>query len=76
VTKEGDSVFLDTNKPHVTAQCPCGGQYTAGSLSNGDAAVLHSIPYCENFDKLEPIEFMRVSRLGGAMPIDGGGWKS
>lgn len=66
---------LDTNKPHVTARCPCGGQYTAGESKCGEAFVLHTMPPCDNYMKMNVLDFLKSSRLNGAKPISGGTWK-
>ena len=49
-------------------KCP----YCEGSIGTGDMSVFHSIPYCEKFDKEEPLVFLRNVRLAtvGKLPDD------
>ena len=77
VLEEGGRVSpmpsLDTTRVHVTAICPfCKGQYTAGFLDNGEAAVFHTLPMCEKYQKLEVTDFLVVAREAGAEVLGGG----
>jgi hypothetical protein len=48
----------------VSKLCPCGGTYWAGYTEpSDDAVVLHSQPYCQAFDKLEPDRYLTKCRL-------------
>lgn len=38
--------------------CPCGGTVHAGFNMAGEGLVIHSLPYCAEFERLEPDQFM------------------
>lgn len=65
----GDSLTLDPSKPHVTAVCPCGGQYMAGESTSGVCFVLHSMPPCDAYIALEVTPFLRWARAHGARTL-------
>lgn len=65
----GDSLTLDVSKPHVTASCPCGGQFTAGEGTDGTAFVLHSMPPCKKYLQLDVITFLTWARTHGARTL-------
>lgn len=43
----------------ITFPCPCGGKVIVA----GHEAVLHSMPYCVDFEKKEPHDFVKMCRL-------------
>lgn len=49
----------DAQKATVLLQCPCtcGGAVTFFETSDKGAGVLHTVPTCETYDRLDPIEF-------------------
>ena len=48
---------------HIDFDCPfCGEPVRAGSNPDGEGAVLHRMPMCEQFDKLDPFEFLQAVR--------------
>jgi hypothetical protein len=58
------SVTIDDRQPHVSARCPfCGGTYTAGISTEGDGILIHSMPPCDKFSRLEMCDFMQAARL-------------
>jgi len=65
----GDSLTIDVRKPHVTAVCPCGGEFTAGESTDGVPFAIHSLPTCPKFVELGVAEFMRWARLHGARTL-------
>jgi hypothetical protein len=77
----GEDSF-DRNRPNVQAKCPfCGGQYTAGYLTDSAMAyerkanpgqevsvfrIEHTSPPCVKFLFLPAREFLQEARLAGA----------
>jgi hypothetical protein len=55
VASDGKKLKLE----HDLGLCPCGQPIFA---SSEPAAVIHGIPYCEQFLKLEPDEFLTYVR--------------
>lgn len=47
-------------------KCPCGGDIAASSGAR--PAVAHSIPYCLEFKRLEPTEFLAYVRRSRGIP--------
>lgn len=47
--------------------CPfCGGRVTYGEEAKLGPLLLHTVPHCEKFDRLDIIAFVREARLAGA----------
>jgi hypothetical protein len=67
--QEGDTLTLNVHQPHVTATCPCGGQFTAGECTNGEGMTVHSIPPCEKYLALDVIAFLQWARRNGARTL-------
>jgi len=68
-------VNIDTKRAHVIAVCPfCKGVYTAGFVegSTEEAVLVHTVPECDPFVRLEVLDFLERARLAGAVPIGGG----
>lgn len=38
--------------------CICGGKVTAGTTTDDQDVVLHSIPFCKDYEKRDPLEFV------------------
>jgi hypothetical protein len=43
--------------------CVCGGKISASTNPPAVMAVMHSIPYCEQFEKLDPEDFLAFVRM-------------
>lgn len=42
-------------------RCPfCGGRFTAGYLGDGQGAVLHTLPLCSAYERLEIDEYLHA----------------
>ena len=54
----GDKVSFDPEQPYVETTCMCGAIVIAGSMTNGQQAVIHKQPMCPEFDRLEPQDFL------------------
>jgi hypothetical protein len=67
------TVTLDTREPWLRARCPCGGEYTAGMTTDGDALLIHTIPYCRLFERAASADFLREARESGAEILAHGG---
>ena len=46
----------------VALQCPCGKQVFITRDEEGNPSVIHALPMCEHFEKLEPDEYLRWVR--------------
>lgn len=46
----------------VEGVCPCGGRWFAGT--DPEPSVVHTKPICEEFDKLEPEDYLKWIREG------------
>ena len=54
---------VTAEKTQVVMVCPCGGKAIVTSDERGEpASLLHSMPMCEEYEKLEPDEYMRWLR--------------
>lgn len=56
----------------VEVPCACGQLVRVGSMSTMDGAdlgpvVAHEMPFCEDFDRLEPLEFLQWLRVKKGM---------
>ncbi len=49
---------FDRSKSFVETICVCGQQVFAGTLKDGDPAIIHKLPMCSDFDRLEPDDFL------------------
>lgn len=50
--------------PEVSFPCMfCGGTAGAGHTDSGTPAVVHTLPHCETFEKLDPLDYLRANRL-------------
>ena len=59
-------IVLNPSLPHVDMTCPCGGVVTAGhATETGHSFVLHSVPACEEFVRLPPVNFLVWARNHG-----------
>lgn len=47
----------------VELTCVCGKTVNAGTL-NGEPCVLHAMPFCELFARLDAVDFLRELRRG------------
>jgi hypothetical protein len=47
-------------------RCPCQGTFNVSTEKN---CIVHSMPHCEKFERLEPDAFLRWARENGAHPI-------
>lgn len=64
----GTEMEFDTE---VEGPCPCGGTFTVGEAKKGGekvGAVVHSIPFCEEFAKLGPGEYLTFVRRSFGLP--------
>ena len=58
---EGDS---STFKPDIHGTCPfCKKVFQAGKDSEDRHGVVHELPICEEFEKMEPTEYLKAVRL-------------
>jgi hypothetical protein len=69
---EGPEITLDTRRVWAKARCPCGGEYTAGTATNGDALLIHTLPACVAFELEDGVEFLTNARKNGARILAGG----
>lgn len=47
----------------VEFTCPCGGRCEAGTVGELKIPMLlHTLPYCSAFERMDVIEFMRYAR--------------
>ncbi len=47
--------------------CVCGGEVVGGELTTGGWALTHTMPICEDFARLGPIEFLQWLRVEKGM---------
>jgi hypothetical protein len=43
--------------------------YADGGQASGRPVALHDMPYCEQFKKMDLLEYLRAARLAGAEPV-------
>lgn len=48
--------------PSMIVRCPCGQQCMIGTNAGGIPGVLHEMPMCEQFDKLDAQQFVTYLR--------------
>jgi len=58
VNEPGDEVRFDRKQPYVETTCMCGAVVIAGTLTTGYSSVIHRLPMCPEFDRLEPDDFL------------------
>lgn len=59
IVPEGDAIISG-----FRFRCPfCGGRATIGTTRAGYPGVDHTVPFCRQFDTLDPTEFARAVRI-------------
>ncbi len=53
----------ETEQVDLSVECPCGGTVMLTRGEDGEfASLLHTMPMCEQYEKLEPDEYFRWLR--------------
>ena len=50
-------------KPVIKFRCQCGGWCTHATGSGGAQLLIHTLPYCTEFEQMDPADYLKRNRL-------------